>query len=523
MKLHPLGASIVFLSLAAWLAIMPRPALAQDEEAPAPEAPAEEAPEPQTTADPEIPVDQLELLLQPLTKDELVVEADAWRDLLKQKVSQISSAEIAVKRQNEQVEESDAQTETAKAKTEAVQKDLAAVKQKTDEVAQDAAEAGPDEAEEVSSEASAVAAEADAVKTEADSVQAEAEQNAEAAQQQKEELLEDLPTLREQKTALIDRVNAVLDALETKGGDVEEYRTYVTAVSGINIDTSDASATWTAITGWLTSEQGGLRWVYNILKFLGILLAAYFISKILYLVTYRATGAWPQASNLLRDFLSRFVQQAVLFLGLIAGLAALEVNIGPMLAAIGAAGLVVGLALQDTLSNFASGLLMLAYRPFDVGEVIEAAGVMGKVESMNMVSTHIKTFDNRHMVVPNSQIWGGIITNASTSHIRRVDLTFSVGYDDDLAKAQEILERLVREHPKVLDDPEPMVKLNELGESSIDFICWPWCQSADYGEVKWGLLRAVKDEFDRNGISIPFPQRDIHVYQTSPAAEASVS
>ena len=230
-------------------------------------------------------------------------------------------------------------------------------------------------------------------------------------------------------------------------------------------------------------------------------------------LVYRATAAMPQASALLRDFLSKFVQQVIMFMGLIAALAALEVNIGPVLAAIGAAGLVVGLALQDTLGNFAAGLLMLAYRPFDVGHVIDAGGVLGKVESMNMVSTHIKTFDNRHVIVPNNQIWGGTITNASMSDNRRVDLTFGIGYDDDMAKAQEILERLVREHPKVLDDPEPLIKVNELADSSINFICWPWCKAADYGEVKWGLLRSVKEEFDRNGISIPYPQRDVHVYQ----------
>ncbi len=450
------------LGLAICLVFMTRPSLSQEQEedssVEATSATAEsDAPMPQTTDDPEIPVDQLELLLKPLTQEELVVEVEGWRDLLKAKVAEISEVEIARKRANE------------------------VVKEESEEITEEAEADAPDTVEE-----------------------------AEATQQ---EALDQVPILQEERTALVDRVNAAIDALEAKGGDVEQYNAYVTAVSGLEIDATDAAATWTAITSWITSEQGGGRWTFNILKFLGILLGFYLLSKGLAALADRATSAWEDASVLLRDFVHRFVQQATMVIGFIAALAALEVDIGPILAAVAGAGLVVGLALQDTLGNFASGLMMLAYKPFDVGHVIEAGGIFGKVESMNMVSTHIKTFDNRHVIVPNNQIWGGTITNASVSNNRRVDLTFGIGYDDDIAKAQSILERLVRDHPKVLTDPEPLVKLNELGDSSINFICWPWCQAADYLEVKWSLLRSVKEEFDRNGISIPFPQQDVHVYQ----------
>ena len=221
------------------------------------------------------------------------------------------------------------------------------------------------------------------------------------------------------------------------------------------------------------------------------------------------------ASQLLVNFLGKFVKQVVMLIGLIVALSALEVNIGPLLAAVGAAGFVIGFALQDTLSNFASGLLILAYRPFDVGDVIEAAGVSGLVDSVSLFSTHIRTFDNKVMIVPNNDIWGGTITNATASDTRRVDMTFGIGYEDDIDKARTVLETLLKEHELVLDDPAPVVKLHELADSSVNFVCRPWVKTADYWTVYWDITRAVKDQFDVNGISIPFPQRDVHVYQDS--------
>jgi small conductance mechanosensitive channel len=189
------------------------------------------------------------------------------------------------------------------------------------------------------------------------------------------------------------------------------------------------------------------------------------------------------------------------------------------LAAIGAAGFVVAFALQDTLSNVASGLLILAYRPFDVGDVVEAADTAGVVEAVSLFSTHIRTFDNKLVIVPNNDIWEGTITNATESDTRRVDMVFGIGYDDDVGKAKEILETVVKEHELVLDEPAPVVQLHELADSSVNFVCRPWARTGDYWTVYWDVTRAVKETFDRSGISIPFPQRDVHVYQeTAPPA-----
>jgi small conductance mechanosensitive channel len=220
---------------------------------------------------------------------------------------------------------------------------------------------------------------------------------------------------------------------------------------------------------------------------------------------------------LLRDFTEKAVRRVTLLIGIIVGLGALEVNIGPLLAVIGAVGFVVALALQNSLGNFASGILILLYRPFDVDDVIEAGGVSGKVESMNLLSTHIKTFDNKSMILPNNSVWGGVITNATGTDKRRVDMVFGIGYDDSIADALRVLEEIVSQHELVLKDPEPTIRLHELGDSSVNFICRPWVRPADYWTVYWDITRAVKERFDAEGISIPYPQRDIHVYHETPA------
>jgi small conductance mechanosensitive channel len=428
------------------------------------EAEATEQPQPVTTLDAEIPLDHLELFVKPLTKDELAIEAAAWRDLLKAKIQEMSDLQVAVKTEKNKVDEAKKSESTDATKPEAV----------------------------------------DAEPSEDEAAQAEA---------RKSELANKIPELQEQRVHLIDRLEVVLDAWEAKGGEVEEYRNYVTAVSGLDLDVSDASTAWTAIAGWLRSEQGGQRWLWNIIKFISILLAFFVLSRLLGLVTGRAAARIKGGSELLRHFLEKSVRQLVIVVGLIVALSALEVNISPLLAALGAAAFVVGLALQGTLSNFASGLIILGYRPFDVGDVIDAGGVSGIVDSMNLISTKIRTFDNKVMIVPNNKIASDTITNASASDKRRVDLVFGIGYSDDVEAAHDLLQSIVKNHPDVLDDPAPVVQLNELADSSVNFICRPWVNADDYWKVYWDITRAVKVEFDRAGISIPFPQRDVHVYQ----------
>jgi len=337
--------------------------------------------------------------------------------------------------------------------------------------------------------------------------------NADPASAPPPEAADKIAKLQDERTLIGDQLRVVLDEWEKKGGDAAEFRTYSTAVSGLEVDVKDTATAATVLKNWLFSEQGGLRWAWNIVKFLAILIGFWILSGLLSSLTGQALARIKGASSLLRTFMVNFVRQATRLVGIVVALSALEVNINPLLALIGGAAFVIGLALQGTLANFAHGLLILAYRPFDVGDVIDAGGVSGIVHSMNMLSTTIRTFDNKVMIVPNAKIGGDTITNASASDTRRVDLTFGIGYGDDTDKAQAILKRIVDNHPLVLKDPAAVIKLHELADSSVNFVVRPWVKGGDYWTVYWDITAAVKKEFDREGVSIPFPQRDIHVHQ----------
>jgi len=184
-------------------------------------------------------------------------------------------------------------------------------------------------------------------------------------------------------------------------------------------------------------------------------------------------------------------------------------------AIIGAAGLAVGLALQGSLANFAGGVLILLFKPFKVGDVIEAQGFLGKVDVIRIFNTVLKTFDNKTIIIPNGAISGGSITNYSTEPQRRVDMSFGVGYGDDIKKTKNVLQKLIADDNRILKEPAPLVALSELGDSSVNFVVRVWCSSADYWNIYFDMQEKVKLTFDQEGISIPFPQRDVHMYQTN--------
>ena len=385
-------------------------------------------------------VEELELLLTPLTKADLEKEVETWLGLLKAKAQAVSDVEILLRK-----------------------------------------------------------AEADEEKT---------------------RLAGQATELRSERKVFIDRFNAVIRAFRDKGGEVEEYEKYVAAVSGINMDVTDmgVSSTWITIKGWLLDKDGGIRYGLNILFFLLTVIAFWILAIVLSRIVSKALSSMKRTSELLQVFLVNSIRRVTLIVGFVVALSMLEVEIGPLVAAIGVLGFVVGFALQDTLSNFASGLMLLLYRPYDIGDVISAAGVTGTVNAMSLVSTSIKSFDNQKVVVPNSAIWGNVITNITGNDTRRVDMVFGIGYEDDIAKAQAILEDIVNNHPLALKDPAPVVKLHELADSSVNFVCRPWSKTSDYWAVYWDVTRAVKERFDAEGVSIPFPQRDVHMFNESAQA-----
>jgi len=518
----------------------------------------EEAPyQATTTADPQIAPADLELLLKPLRKDELIVETEAWLALLQAKVREISLAEIEAKQKGreisetkqdlkEQIKEIQQEAEpnaappaTAEANQPAarleqkIQEKLDTLDQKAEEIVEAAADVNQEakEAKEASASEKDIAKKTEAVEEAKAKLQQAAAQVERAGMELeekvkkigeaelelhakvREQLLANINRLHEEQTALTDRVRVVIAALEAKGGDVAEYRKYVDAVSGLKVDVKDISATRAIVLGWLKSPQGGLRWGKSILSFILIVVAAKILAVILSHLTRRAVAMNKKCSDLLRDFLVNLVGKVVFVIGVVVALSMLGINIGPLVAGIGAIGFIVGFALQGTLGNFAAGLMILLHRPYDVGDVVQTAGVTGIVQSMNLNTTTIKTFDNQVVVVPNGSIWGNNIVNVTGSDTRRVDMTFGISYSDDIAKAQRILEDIVRSHPLVLKEPAFNVKMHELADSSVNFICRPWTKTGDYWTVYWDVTRSVKERFDAEGVSIPFPQHDVHVIQ----------
>jgi small conductance mechanosensitive channel len=315
------------------------------------------------------------------------------------------------------------------------------------------------------------------------------------------------------RSAVARRMSIVVDALERKGGEVGRYRAYIGAVTATTVDVTDAGAVWTTVFAWLKSPTGGIALGKRLLLCVVIIVAFAVLGRIVGALVRRALERFGRATTLLIQFLAGLAQKAILFVGIVVGVGALGVPMGPFLAAIGAAGLVVGLALQGTLSNFASGIMILLYRPYDIGDDINAGGVTGSVRAMTIVSTTLHTPDNQIVIVPNNSIWGGVITNMTGNPTRRIDMTFGIGYRDDIEKARSILRDVVTSHPLVLADPAPVIEVSELADSSVNFICRPWARTGDYWRVRFDVIMAVKNRFDAEGVSIPFPQRDVHVHQ----------
>jgi small conductance mechanosensitive channel len=217
----------------------------------------------------------------------------------------------------------------------------------------------------------------------------------------------------------------------------------------------------------------------------------------------------------LTGFLGSIAYALTMTMVVIAAVGQLGVATTSFVAVLGAAGLAVGLALQGTLGNFASGVMIILFRPFKAGDRIEAGGTAGTVLNVKIFVTELKTGDNRLVIVPNGTIMGGNITNFSAHETRRVDMVFGCGYGDDVRQVKKALEEILAGDERVLKDPRPVVAVSQLGDSSINFIVRPWVKTSDYWPVLWDTHEKVKLHFDEKGIEIPFPQRDVHLYQAS--------
>jgi len=320
------------------------------------------------------------------------------------------------------------------------------------------------------------------------------------------------------------RVNIATDALQSIVNmmnqldlDTSHYsQQLVTTTGELTSDVLDVSVLSGILSDWSASvadlvKLKGPQLLFQLLIIIVILFIFSRLSRLAQALTKRGLrSSKVRLSKLLADMIIATVKNLVLVFGILIALSQVGISLGPLLAGLGLAGFIIGFALQDTLSNFASGMLILIYRPFDVGDFVTAGGVTGKVSHMSLVNTTFKTIDNQVLIVPNNLIWQSVITNVTAQRLRRVDLTFGVAYSDDVEKVERILAEVVAQHELVLDEPEPMIKLHELADSSVNFVCRPWVKTDDYWDVYWDLLRTVKLRFDAEGITIPFPQREVH-------------
>lgn len=252
-----------------------------------------------------------------------------------------------------------------------------------------------------------------------------------------------------------------------------------------------------------------IPWGINIAMALAIFIIGKIIVNMLTRILRSVLGK-SKMDQILINFVTSIFKTVLLLFVVIAALDQLGVDTTSLIALLGAAGLAVGLALQSSLQNFAAGVMLIVFRPFKAGDFVEVSGTSGVVETIGIFSSILRTGDNREIIIPNGAIYGGTITNYSARETRRIDMVFGIGYDDDIKKAKDMLEKIVTSDERVLKDPAPVIAVGELADSSVNFVVRPWVKTADYWAVLWSLNETVKLEFDKAGISIPYPQMDIH-------------
>lgn len=412
-----------------------QPSLAQD----AASAPAQSAPIfSSKVTDPQVKLDDLELLMVPMTVDELKALAGKWLDIVKSKTEQVVDAQIAVSKANGGAKSSQRET---------------------------------------------------------------------------------LTKLYAERNYLFDRYTAVVNAWERKGGDAKEiavYRDYQNAIFLEETRKADIKTLIAWAMDWMKADDRGLMFAKNAAIVIVAFLALIFVARMVRAIVRRWIGHVPNISDLLQAFIVGIIYWIVLAVGLMLVLSGLGVDVTPLFAVFGGASIIAAFAMQDSLSNLASGLMIMIYRPFDVGDYVDVGGVAGTVKSTNIFATTVTTPDNQVIVIPNKNVWGNVITNVTASETRRVDLVFGIGYDDSIPEALKVLEQAVEAHPLVLKDPAPTIRVNELADSSVNLICRPWAKTSDYWTVYWDLTRYVKELFDSVGISIPYPQQDVHFIPVDP-------
>lgn len=274
------------------------------------------------------------------------------------------------------------------------------------------------------------------------------------------------------------------------------------------MDANSIQTTLEELIPWLT------KYGIQVLGAIAILVIGRIIAGVLSNAAAKAMRK-GNADPTLVGFVSGGVKLAILAFAVIAALARFGVQTTSFVAVLGAAGFAVGLALQGSLGNFASGVMLMIFRPIKVNDLIQVEGYLGIVEDIGIFVTTINTLDHQRVIIPNSTLTGGIINNVNGNGIRRVDLTIGISYGDNMQKAKDLCVDVMSKHPKVLSEPAPEIGVAEMGDSSVNLVVRPWCTGDDYWDVYFDITQQVKEAFDTNGITIPFPQRDVHLIQAT--------
>lgn len=259
----------------------------------------------------------------------------------------------------------------------------------------------------------------------------------------------------------------------------------------------------------------GIEYSMNILGAIIILIAGWMVAGWLSKRVYKLALASEKIDKTLPSIFRKVVNISIMVITILAVLGKFGVETTSIVAVLGAATLAIGLALQGTLSNVASGVMILIFKPFTIDDFINVGTISGAVTEIGIFTTTFKTADGLAIIAPNSKVWGDEITNYSTNDIRRLDLPFGIGYEDDIDKAINVISNLITNDERVLVDPEPVVVVNELADSSVNLLARPWCHRSDYWQLKWEMTKRIKEVLDENSISIPFPQRDVHLFQAN--------
>ena len=328
------------------------------------------------------------------------------------------------------------------------------------------------------------------------------EKNAEADSKLKNQLVANVTEAQSERTAIVDRFKVVLDELELKGGDPKSYKQYIEAINTVEVDLQDTEGVGVRLIGWLQSGEGGLRWAGNLAKFVGIVIASIIVSQALAIFLKRFLVKFDNVSGLMREFTILLVKRGGVVVGFMLALTALEVSLGPIIALLGGASFVLAFALQSNLGNLASGLMMMLYKPFDVGDEVKVNGIWGNVDSITLANTKIKGWQGQIFSIPNNVVWGGMIETLTQGKTRGVTLLLRIPLQEDLERLNNLIVEIMKSHPKVLQDPAPSSFVWQIEEYYISVYVSAWATKEDFWGVHADAVRMIQERFIKEGIPV---------------------